>query len=900
MAYLQNDAKKLLNKVANSQVLSQQAAQQPNQDPNQPQQEIPSNQGISGSQPIGQQIQPSAPKAPTASGAFTNIQQYAQKNVKAGANLAGAVQQGLQTAADVTKKNIDQTGQKFNTEVEAGSLQNRGTAQSEIQKATLTAAGGVQDPTAQAKQLAEQQAQYKQLVPTYDPKIKAQQALLDEANKKQAQYNDYTKAKAVIEDVKKYFSQTNTENAYGTINRLKDLKGNQFADTYSRNPLLPTSKATVLQNALDSIYGKGKVSIYGKGKQYFDLTKALKDPKFANKYYASVLGQVGFKNKELLADYNTAPVIGKNGKIVQAATATPKYTDQTKQLTDYNTAIAQLNAEKKSNEALSTFAPRSVDVPALLAQASSYTGDVSDQRVKDILNAAYKGPEALYEIKGYDETLEKARQADRKLGMVDRSGVKSNLLQDIFSKPERSYTRGSRNLDSAILGQSGKLGDILQTKKDIGNVSDVLTAREQAARGLSGERTSEIDSIREKSKGSLQDIAKARDTQIESRLENVVKDWDKLPTYLRTRLKEGLKSGGAGIELSGAELSLLGASGGEGLYNAISKAGINNVIKTTAASKDRLIGKDEQSQLARLQELAKMSEDYGTAGQPLNYANKYSRANRAGTQTSLDAFDRENFSALQKQEEDKFMKAAKAANIAVTGRGEESTEGGYFSSDTISYAKRDANAKIKDVLKKMGYKSDYIDSAEGKDFAKALAGSMNMGHGETEDEINNLIATRVSAPQANANFKNIANNPISYLSPANGFGTFSTPAIAAATAGLIPKIMGNKAVSNAVGNVFGKDTGHAQGVAAQRAEADAKKKLQAGVEKWFKDQGFSNRLVQNSSDANTLARMPELARILAGLDLTNSNPTAIPAQNQSNQANNTNDIITKLLKSNRK
>src|SRR5690606_36333023 len=98
-------------------------------------------------------------------------------------------------------------------------------------------------------------------------------------------------------------------------------------------------------------------------------------------------------------------------------------------------------------------------------------------------------------------------------------------------------------------------------------------------------------------------------------------------------------------QFNSLEAATLGLSSGEGLYNLGA-----NAIKSGVAEKDRLISKDEQARQAALAQLAGLD-----LSNQLSTNLLYDNAERAGTQTALDALDLEGTRKAINEAEQNFQ-----------------------------------------------------------------------------------------------------------------------------------------------------------------------------------------------------------------------------------------------------
>lgn len=836
MAYLSNDAKKLIKNISNSQVLANQP-QQPEEQGSSP--SIPP-QGMGSSAPLN--VSPSAPSSGSsklpASGSFTNLQSYAEKNKPASEKLAGAVSQGIQTAADVAKRNVQQTSTQFGQELERGSLQNRQTAQEEIRSAGLTAAGGVQDPEAEKQRVAQAQADYAQQQQSILDKKAAIDANLKSLQSGQRAFQDYGQIKSKAQQIQNYLSDYNQA--------MQNINTNTGSYDARNNAIV---KAQNLGADLSKSLGLHPNRIS-------DLQSRISDPQ---KLVQQIMKETGFQGTSDEAVFSDALA---NNNSVQPF---PKYFDRTAEIAQAQKESKRLGQEATTAEEMAKFVPKALNIPEILAKASTYTGDVSDDRVKQILNAAYQGPRALSEIKRYDETLGKVKEAERKLSKIGKQGVSGDLLQDLFAK-QRDYSRGERSLDEAILGRSSGLKDIIQKKKDIGSVADVLTQAETGARGSAGERSSEIDAIREASRGTLQDIASSRGGQVDERLGNVIENWDKLPQHFRDAITKSMRDNQGKAILSDMESSILGVAGGEGLYNAIKDAGIENVIKSRQADKERLVSKSEQGQLARLESLARLSEDYATQGGKLNFLNKFTDAEKAGTQSAAEALDTEHLRNLISSKAKQFEKESNR-NVTGTGVGHDRYKSGHKSRDV--WERVNLNANLKDALTKSGFNFNALTD-------------QNMANPEAIAALSKFIQGESAGGQQNTKFD--ISDPQSYLGAYAGAftGDSLTGMPLGSTIGNLGTNLVNSVVNkipgvgSLVGNVFGSGKGNAYNTAKTNATRAAKANLEANLQKTLTDLGFNNRFAIDSQNEAVAARKANLLKLLAGMDTTNTSDEPAP------------------------
>jgi len=866
MAYTGLDAKKLLQNVANSQVLSGQP-QPSQQDQLAQQQQQPNQQNTTGlvqpttSQPSqSSQVQSNIPKPAPSSGSFTNLQQYVQKNQPGAQKLAGAVQQNLQTAAERARKDISQTQQKFGTELESSSLQGRDTAVQEALKVAQKAAGGVQ----QQQAAVDNSAKYKQPIEQLQSKVQQDQSRLDAAKRSQEQYQEYSANVPIYNQIQSYLNEVNKT---GT-----SLHGSGKVNQFFRDPAQARAMAGLIMNTQDPIVSTaGNVDAMRN-----DIRSAFNSQDFINKA-ASILGGSAKYYQDFAS--GAANAVDPNSDMVgvYGLSAAPKYADRSKEIAAIQDKLTRQQQDIDLYTGLSKIAPKQQDIPEILKQASQFGGDVSEQRFKDIINAAYKGPGNLYDIQGYENALANTREADRRLGMLGERGIQGELLDTTFKGKGRDYTGGLRGLDQLLLGTPDKLQQLQQTKKDIGSVQGTMSQAENLARVDAKTRTDLINQIRQDARGNVQNVAGARAGQVENRLAGVLENWDKLPQYFRDAIGKGTGN----VKLSDVEAAILGVESGEGLYNTIRDLGPQGVIKTAKADRDALVSKAEQGQLSELQRLAQMNQDYGVQGSGLDFRSAFQDANKAGTQTAFDALDSENLRRVLNEAEGGFRESAAKSTASGTGVGHDRYKSGFRSRDV--YIRKDLSANVKDVLAKSGYdfnrpmseqitnpelikalgtvaRGDELDVSKPTtlmgSIGNSLTGNPAEGFGEAGME---MLGLGKITPVA------LGKLGLDHFNNVTGIAKDYVPGAKALSA-----ITGVDAVAGLAGNFFGSGKGNAQRTAAANAQRQAEANLQANLQGILNQQGFTNRLSVDADDLDVRNRRLALAQTLAGIDPTNT------------------------------
>lgn len=169
---------------------------------------------------------------------------------------------------------------------------------------------------------------------------------------------------------------------------------------------------------------------------------------------------------------------------------------------------------------------------------------VSDDRLKDILNAKYQGPNELSEIAGYGNAYNKFQDASTLQNQVLKGGSNNELLNRTFAE-QGDYTAGSKLLDDLLLGQGAANQTLRGTAEKLGSTStgklgDEFSSRAKDARTSAIARTGEIDTVKNEARQALTDTSLTRNKEVNDRINGVIENWDKYPQYFRDRFTEQL------------------------------------------------------------------------------------------------------------------------------------------------------------------------------------------------------------------------------------------------------------------------------------------------------------------------------------------------------------------------
>jgi hypothetical protein len=836
----------------------------------------PSAGYVSNGNPYGKYGTPTGPQAPAgtsasnrktnagpSSGLQTNVQTYAEKNKASSQGLGSAVAGKLQTSSDIAKQNLANVEKKFGQAIDVGSLENRQGAVQEAQTAFTEAA-----------------------------------------------------------------------TAAGPERTFKENTASLY---------MPTKTAEGAYSAED----------------------------------------------QALVDANKAKVVYGDGS--------------TKEFADAATAQADVDTYNRLNPGYNTY-------------GQDETFNKSKDRLSEILNAKYQGPQELSEISGFGDASNKIQDVSTLQKQALGGGTKEELLKRTFETQTGEYGKGARLLDDLLLGQ-GKAAETLKSTAETlgagptGKIGDEFTSRVKDARMQAAQRSTEIDQVKNEARKALTETSAGRSKEVNQRIEGVIKDWDKYPNYFKERFKNELETHNVSsakkgeydsvvsrygtpeqlqsrkqnlessygklrdvdtdllnesakivdnynnileasnssnrdiailykgklpqleeqyklaktqvdnvksllpkeevtmldqgpltsvdlvkkiagfknemntvdqgltalqplqefrnydpnaldVKLSQLEAESLGVQGGEGLYNILKEQGVEGLIKTAAYDKNKLIGTDEQAQLARLQSMAELAKDYGVAGSGVNVVNQFGDRDLAGQQNATSALDIDNFKRLMQGAERTFRTDAAASNISGTGTGSGSSRGLFGKKKAT--ATQSVSQNFGDLLaQNNAYRNMYSDKGVNKDLLKTAS---DLAKGE-QTFASNVDSTNNLAGQT-SNIYNQANDMMGKVigkgqdAVNNLLGDTLGGLAGAPTLGMLN--LTNK-FTGAVSNALGGSSAAASGEANRNAYNAAVANLQANIQNKIQSTGLKNQLSVNRNQQQDA----ELFKLLGLLDTTN-------------------------------
>ena len=327
--------------------------------------------------------------------------------------------------------------------------------------------------------------------------------------------------------------------------------------------------------------------------------------------------------------------------------------------------------------------------------------------------------------------------------------------------------------------------------------------------------------------------------------------------------------------------------------------------KSGNLTRDQLVTLEQQGQLAELQRLNELSQDYGTQDSGLDYRNQYTDSAKAGQQTAFDALNLDKFGNYLTEAEQNFRKDA-AKDITGVGKGSAKYSKGLFRGKGKVKKKAYKTGNLKDILEEQGYDfesdpSQYISNANTgilKNLAKiqqhAKGEDVDVSDGQTEHDILSGLAGEDSALWDKLGLgeygKILTGGGVSGIASDTVEGVGK--GIQDVSSGLENNVFGGN--NNTIGNLLTDPTnvvgkgiedigrefgnfseslfGGGKSKAKKKASAEAKKRaikdLQNKLTSNLKSSGFSNRVNVENNEENK-ARQQGLLDLLGNIDTTN-------------------------------
>lgn len=711
------------------------------------------------------------PKA--SSGTFTNIRQYIDANK--GNRIASATSQRLQTATNQANRGISDAQKQFNQRVETGTLANRENALSDIRNAITQAKNVTAQPlpTPQPTALSQPQAQPESqanpqpaapVAPQYNDQQTAQrfQDIINARYQGPVSLRDaglFEKASGKVSNAQALLNKT--QNAQNRASLLRDV----FAQNrdYSRG-----------QQGLDALLlntnKQGVQNIVQQGKQAGDIQKALEN-----------------------AD----------------VTASNLATNRASEISNIqNQARDVFTGEQKGfNQAVESRMDDLIKNPALDANGKPIVK--LDATGKPMVDA---NGQPVYQTK-WDQLPEYFRDVIRNKEANNKALIDQNVkaitekeINPIVNSQEyKDSLKAKNNLDS--------LQKEIEARKSAVSVAESFTRFMPTYGGELYLAQQRLEDAQNKYNEAL--------TILQPQLEKFNQFQNQIASS-NSKIAQEKQRNLNQLNLSQAELDVLGIGQGQGLYNLNADA-----IKQANAERDRLVTRDEQARMFALAQLAGLD-----ASKRLNTDVLYNDLSKAGTQTLNSSLDRAATQAQILEAEKNFQDLANQMNLTGYGMKKHKQTGNKY------YA--DASANLGDVLKRSGYKVDANTPAKTLKDINTIA-TQNTPYTDPQGLTDRLEEA------ATSNFTD--NTSVADKLANLGLGGL----------GVVGNLFGVNPI-NSISSVLGGGR-ISSAYAKNDAKAFAQQDLNNKITQALKNAGFENRVVASDND-QTRARTEALKELL--------------------------------------
>lgn len=796
------------------------------------------------------------------SGTHTNVQTYANKNQQSAQKLGGAVEGKLQNTADLVRQNAGNVNKQFQQGVESGSLANYQTAKERAGQSFNEAA----KVTAPTKEYVDNTANMYAPTKNAEGAYSAEDQALVDSNKARVTYGDQT--------TKEFDTALEAQNSIEEWNRLNPGY-NQYGD---QQQLSMSDKE--LSDILNAKY-TGPTDLY-QTTGYNDLVN-----EFGNAQ--------GLQNQALQDGYK--------GELLRQTFSNPN--------TDYTLGQKQLDDLLLGQG----------DVGASLKQKAKTLGSTESGLLSDEFEANKQSARDTAAQRGSD--LDEVRTGSRALLDQTAQG-REKEVNDRLAGVIEDWDKYPQYFRDQLTSEMGKHEDAMKRKVQYDKVNTTFKAADSEyndAKNLANQYTQRVSDLTQQIKDfeSNPNFSNKNPEYLQAQsalsynkqyIANANKDMQSALNKKNT-LQQQMNTIDAGsnlakfdpnnmnLGLSQLEAEMLGIKGGEGLYNIIKNQGVDGLIATAKADNNQLISRDEQNQLARLQSIAELANDYGSKGSGINFANQFTDRDAAGEQNALSALDMDNFTNLLQGGEKQFRDYAKGANITGKGTGK-ATDGGLFGTKKKTSTKYLTDNLGKLVNKSGGYRNMYGEDGVDQDninsilgLAKGMeSGSFEGVHGSglSPDEWGQSLGLDKSVAGDALNAFTFYANPGGALETVGSLGESIGSKSSGEIKGVANQLLGDNIASKAVGQymaaptdilagvgkgvskvgnavsgaLFGSSSG-LQAKADKQALKGAQKDLKKKVSQALVKQGYGNQLNVMQNDERDM----ELLKLLGLLDTTN-------------------------------
>lgn len=290
---------------------------------------------------------------------------------------------------------------------------------------------------------------------------------------------------------------------------------------------------------------------------------------------------------------------------------------------------------------------------ATQAFGQGLTGDQTN-RFKEVTTAQYKGPKELIETDLYQPVYGKVKEAQNYANLSKDEAGNQQLLRDMYKTP--SYSAGENRFDSYLLNSEENKQKLAQSRQNAENLQGNLDAAGLSAKEYADKIAADTEAAKIAARQYLEGTQTQRNVDVETGLEAQKSGWtDEYNQYLNLLNNSDQ---GNNLVLNDEQMKTLGVNADQRIFNLLNGSNAADYLTQQEFDPNKVISKDEQAQLAALDQLASL---YGGEQQ-----NKYNQADLAGTLNKDIAFAADKFGLAAKDQQTMFDAASKIANMTAS------------------------------------------------------------------------------------------------------------------------------------------------------------------------------------------------------------------------------------------
>jgi hypothetical protein len=284
--------------------------------------------------------------------------------------------------------------------------------------------------------------------------------------------------------------------------------------------------------------------------------------------------------------------------------------------------------------------------------------ELDKDRFKEISNARYQGPNTFQESELFNPAYEKFSKAKKAAELTKDESGSQQLLKDVYKQNAPTYSAGESLFDSYLLNTGENRQKLADARQNAGVMESQWNQAGIDADNYAKTQRDLADRVRENVREFTNTTQATRNKEVQDALDAISATWNDEQTEYANALFNSNE--GKNLTLTDDMLQKLGVKEGQRIYNVLKGMTLDDIknqyVKMDVFDENKVISKDQQAQLAALDELASL---YG--GELLN---KYTLADQAGTMTKDTAFDTSGFGKAVTDAEKAFTGDAAGTNFS--------------------------------------------------------------------------------------------------------------------------------------------------------------------------------------------------------------------------------------------